>query len=102
MVTNNAAAALGVPLALDLAKKMELESPHSLAGLRGGSGSASLSRDVLLVGFWDPSCRKLGMASVGVGGCSKCVAPCRKLGMARRVWGKPKVACGGLAQNVLP
>ncbi|CAJ1338827.1 unnamed protein product [Effrenium voratum] len=30
MVTNNAAAALGVPLALDLAKKMELESPHSL------------------------------------------------------------------------
>ena len=31
LVTNNAAAALGVPLAIDLARKMDLESPHSLA-----------------------------------------------------------------------
>ena len=31
MVTNNAAAALGVPLAIDLAEKMGLSSPHPLA-----------------------------------------------------------------------
>ena len=31
LVTNNAAAALGVPLAIDLSRKMDLESPHSLA-----------------------------------------------------------------------
>ncbi len=30
MVTNNAAAALGVPLAIDLAEKMGLASPHPL------------------------------------------------------------------------
>ena len=31
LVTNNAAAALGVPLAIDLAEKMNLASPHPLA-----------------------------------------------------------------------
>ena len=30
LVTNNAAAALGVPLAIDLAEKMGLHSPHPL------------------------------------------------------------------------